>query len=319
VAAVEPRVATRLSAYLDQGGGLVVFGGDRVVADGYNRLTHGEGKPLLPAAIGPVVGSDPAPAAPGAAFDPLGFRHPIVSAYAGAPDQVLAGLTAVRTWKHHKLAVPPESDSVIALGFADGTPAAVEARRGRGVVVLLAATADAGWTSWPLHPSFPPVMEQVVLRAASGRQLDRNVTAGQPLGAPFPANARSAPVGVVLPSGEVRSSALSTEGALAFLDFPETDRAGAYEVRLGPPVARNLLFSVNPDSSESDPARTDEAGLKQQFPGWNFALIDGTRDLSGGDPGRAGRRGQFHRPLLIAVLALLLFETFLAYRLGSRR
>ena len=45
-----------LDDYLKQGGGVVVFGGDQVVPDNYNRLLHADGKGLLPAAIGPSVG-----------------------------------------------------------------------------------------------------------------------------------------------------------------------------------------------------------------------------------------------------------------------
>ena len=45
-----------LDDYLKQGGGVVVFGGDQVVADNYNRLLFADGKGLLPASIGPSVG-----------------------------------------------------------------------------------------------------------------------------------------------------------------------------------------------------------------------------------------------------------------------
>ena len=45
-----------LDDYLKQGGGVVVFGGDQVVPENYNRLLYADGKGLLPAAIGPSVG-----------------------------------------------------------------------------------------------------------------------------------------------------------------------------------------------------------------------------------------------------------------------
>ena len=41
-----------LDDYLKQGGGVVVFGGDQVVADNYNRLLYADGKGLLPARSG---------------------------------------------------------------------------------------------------------------------------------------------------------------------------------------------------------------------------------------------------------------------------
>ena len=47
----QPEV-TALDDFLKQGGGVVVFGGDQVVSDNYNRLLFEDGKGLLPAAIG---------------------------------------------------------------------------------------------------------------------------------------------------------------------------------------------------------------------------------------------------------------------------
>ena len=43
---------TALDDFLKQGGGVVVFGGDQVIPDNYNRLLYADGKGLLPAAIG---------------------------------------------------------------------------------------------------------------------------------------------------------------------------------------------------------------------------------------------------------------------------
>ena len=47
---------TALDDFLKQGGGVVVFGGDQVVAENYNRLLFDDGKGLLPAALGASVG-----------------------------------------------------------------------------------------------------------------------------------------------------------------------------------------------------------------------------------------------------------------------
>lgn len=319
VAQLDASTAGRLEAFLVGGGGLVVFGGERVLADNYNAILHRDGKGPLPAKIGETVGSDPTPERPGESFDPIGFVHPIVAAYAGTQDLVLAGLTGVKTWKHEALSVPENSPAQVAMRFSDGSPAIVEGRFSRGVVVQVATTADAAWTNWPLHPSYPPILEEIVTRAASGRQQDRNVISGQPLTAPFPSSAQSSPVGVLLPSGELRPTSLRPEGQISFLDFAETEAAGPYSVRLGPPAASELMFAVNPDPSESDLARTDGSALRQVFPAWRFTLVDGSGDLADDDPGRGARRGQLHRPMLGCVFGLLMFESFLAWRMGRQR
>src|SRR5205823_1392156 len=106
-------------------------------------------------------------------FDPLGYRHPIVEAFRDAPDAILAGLTGVKTWQYHKLRLPKGSSAQKAMDFETGDPAIIEALRHRGEVIQVATSADAGWTSWPLHPSYPPIMEQMVMQAAAGRSADR--------------------------------------------------------------------------------------------------------------------------------------------------
>ena len=93
---------TALDDFLKQGGGVVVFGGDQVVPDNYNRLLYADGKGLLPAAIGPSVG-DAAKKEGGFFFNPLGYRHPIISEYQGQTDPVTAGITQAITFQYHKL------------------------------------------------------------------------------------------------------------------------------------------------------------------------------------------------------------------------
>ena len=176
-----------LDDYLKQGGGVVFFGGDQVVRDNYNRLLYADGKGLLPAAIGPDVG-DASKKESAFGFNPLGYRHPIVEPFANEPDAVVAGLTGVKTWQFHKLTVPPGSPAKVALAFDNGDPAVVEMPRYRGTVIQVATSADAGWTNWPAHASYPPVMEQVIFQAASGRQAERNVRVGQPLDQAAPAH-----------------------------------------------------------------------------------------------------------------------------------
>ena len=89
-----------LDDYLKQGGGVVIFGGDQVLADNYNRLLYDDGKGLLPVAFGPSVG-DAAKKDAGFYFNPLGYRHPIVSEYQGEAAPVTVGADS-----GHHVAIP---------------------------------------------------------------------------------------------------------------------------------------------------------------------------------------------------------------------
>lgn len=303
-----------LEDFLKQGGGVIVFGGDQVVADNYNRLLFADGKGLLPAQVGPSVG-DASKKESGFEFDGLGFRHPIVEPFANEPDAVVAGLTKVKTWRYHKLKRAAGSTAKVALAFDNGDPAVVEAPRHRGVVIQVATSADAGWTTWPLHRSFPPVMEQMVLEASSGRLSERNVRVGQPFDQAFPASGAAAPVSVTTPGGKTVATKLQAAGGVSLLHFEETELSGPYQFRIGPPLLLEAIFAANPDPAESDPAKLDRAGLAAAVPGWNFAYMTNWKELTG-NAAALSRKGELHRPLLYALLALLMLESLLAWRFG---
>lgn len=306
--------AAALEAYLAQGGGLVVFGGDRVAADNYNQLLYADGKGLLPAAIGPAVG-DPARRERPFEFDPLGYKHPIVSLFAGEAPGVQASLTGVKTARYFRLQVPKGSPAQVAIAFSSGDPAVVEKPYARGRVLLVATSADAEWSSWPLHQSFPPVMEQLVLAAASGRAAERTVAVGQPLVQAFPAAAAGAGVAVKRPAGEPSTTRLEPAGPVSLLRFDATDLSGLYQAQVGPPVDQTLGFAANPTPAESDPTKLDASALKAAVPGWDFHYDDAWKPLSR-DAASIGHRGELHRPFLWGVLGLLLLESFMAWRFG---
>jgi hypothetical protein len=304
-----------IEAYLTRGGGLVVFGGDQVVPDSYNQLLYRDGAGPLPARIGAPAGDPRGQQAP-FEFDPLGFRHPIIEAYRGEASAVTASLTNVKTARYLRLKVPPAGTSAkVALAFTGGDPAVVEGSWKRGHVVLVATTADPGWTSWPLHQSYPPVMEQIVLLAASGRSAERTVRVGQPLVPMFPSSAIDATATVRRPTGPPVPSRVTADGDVARVRFDGTDLAGVYRIDVGPPVGRELAFAANPDPVESNPARLDAAGLRAAVPGWDFRYDDNWRPLRS-NAASVGHRGELHRPLLWTVLGLLFLESFLAWRFG---
>ena len=305
-----------LDAYLKQGGGVVIFGGDQVVTENYNRVLFEGGKGLLPAEIVGVVGD--ARARQGAVdFDARDYKHPIISLFQGASANVLAGLTGAKTWQYQKLKLPddPQSTARVALYFSSGDPAVIETTRHRGRVIQVATSADIGWTTWPLHQSYPPIMEAIVLEAAAGKVAERNVRVGQPLDQFLPATAAGAAVEVIRPD-EARSPAkLKAEGDVSLFHFEETDLSGAYRAKFGPPLTTEALFAANPDPIESDPLKLDRAGLAEALPGWRFAYFTNWRDLTG-NATAVGRRGELHRPLLYALLILLIVESIAAWRFG---
>ncbi len=305
-----------LEDYLKQGGGVVIFGGDQVVADNYNRLLYRDGQGLLPASIKATVG-DAARKQAGFRFNPMRYRHPLIAEYQGEADPVTAGLTSAITWQYQKLAIPKDSKAQVALAFDNGDPAVIEAPRDRGTVIFVATSADTGWTTWPIHKSYLPVMQQIVLRASSGRLTERNIQVGQPYDQSFPETAAAAQATVVTPRGQSLASKLQPAGGVSRFHYEQTDLSGEYKLRIGPPLGVDSSFAANTDPAESDLAKLDGAVLGEILPGWRFIYVhpsdwnELTRNAAS-----VGRRGELHRPMLYAVLVLLLLESVLAWKFG---
>ncbi len=305
-----------LDAYLKQGGGVVIFGGDQVIPENYNQILFAGGKGMLPASLVGVVGDAQAKQS-AVEFDARDFKHPIVNPFYGAAANVIAGLTGAKTWQYHKLKIPEDQQSParVALYFNSGDPAIVEMPRHRGTVIQVATSADAGWTTWPLHQSYPPIMEQVILQAASGRLAERNVRVGQPFDQALPASAAGAAVEITRPDEARAPSKLKAAGDVSVFHYEETDLSGAYRVKFGPPLAVESTFAANPDPIESDPLKLDRAGLAEAVPGWAFTYLTNWKDLTS-NSSSVGRRGELHRPLLYSLLVMLVLESVAAWRFG---
>ena len=292
----------------------MIFGGDQVVRENYNRLLYDDGNGILPAQLGPTLG-DAAKREASFLFNPLGYRHPLVALYQGETEPVTSGLTQARSWQYHKLVVPKGSKAEVALAFDTGDPAVVESHRHRGTVILVATSADAGWTTWPIHKSYAPIMQEMVLLASAGRLSQRNIRVGQPFDRSFPVAGASAPVTVITPRKQSVATKLQASGGVSQFHFEQTDSAGDYQVKVGPPLALDTLFAANTNPAESDLTKLDRARLAEILPGWKFAYLTNPRELAE-DASAVGRKGELHRPLLYGLLILLLLESLLAWKFG---
>lgn len=304
--------ARALDRYVRGGGGLVIFLGGQVQADSYNRQLGDQpgGVGLLPAKVGQLAGRKPQDPY---LFSPLNYRHPIVAAFRGRDR---AGLITAPTQNYIRLT--PGDSSQVALGFSSGDPAIVEQQVGGGRSILVATSADASWTNWPLFPSYVPIVQELVAAAVRGRVEQRSQMVGQPLSGSLSGQAAEAAVAVELPDGARQLATVAADGSAVRWNYAKVDRSGIYRVEHGPPLAKVDLYAANLDTAESDLARVNLDELRDDvWPGIAFESFDG-RVASEAPNSPIVRRDALHHWLLYAALALLLFETALASWLGRR-
>ena len=304
--------ARALEGVLRRGGGLVFFLGDQVLAERYNRALAGDEQTrVLPARLAELVSEA------SYRFDPLNYRHPLVSVFAGREQ---SGLLTTPVYKYFRLKIDPQSKARVALAFDGGDPAIVEEtiHRGRSIVVATEgslSSIDPGtrnpWTTMPAWPSFVPIVQELLAFAVRGQMSQHNVEVGQPIGDSMATQTARAPVTVASPAGGREEIRLAVDVQSSEWSYGDTRTSGIYKVSLPAPVAKEEYFAVNLDTTESDLARLAPDELPREFATERRANLDETGAQS------VGRRSALHRSLLYTVLGLLCLETLLAWRFGS--
>ena len=282
------------------------------------------------------------PSQKGFTFDAGDLNHPIVAPFRGNPN---AGLERAVTLEYFQVKVPPGSPSRVVLRFDSGDPAIVERQVGLGRSVLVTTSADVSWSTWPVHPTFPPIIHEIVRFAAGGRSQERQRLIGEPLIRTLSSRETAAQVVVKTPDGSEHTLRPVQNEKKAEAVFSETGTRGIYEMTIGPaatsktPLAdaargarppsasnasagqdlsaqagRRELFAVNVDTHESDLETVDEKTLRSTtLAGIPFVRrsewSESPRDLADAATARSGLASW----LLVAVLALLLVEPLLAW------
>ena len=270
----------------------------------------------MPAKIGEVINR------PQFRLDPLGYRHPILQVFRGRGEN---SLLTTPVSKYFRLSMPKNSTTQTVLALGNGDPLLVEAPVHRGRVLLWATSADPAWSALPLWTSFVPLAQEIVKWCAESQTQHRNLLVGEPIEAWTSAPVAGVPRSVQSPDGRAISTQLRTAGDYSALRCDETLQSGIYVARFGPPVNRSQEFAVNVDTAESDLARVEPEELRDDvWPGIPFAHQTSWQDahtLTAAGPIRSGSPLQVD--LLYAVLGLLFFETFYAWKvrgegLGAR-
>jgi hypothetical protein len=320
-----------LERFVRHGGGLIVFCGDQVDLDWYNTSLVRDGDGLLAARLEEAM----RPAAPvhlettdrfhpvmrtiDIEGDPLGLRRVGFRQYVRRATEDGPGAeggadreSATRT---------STADVHVLARFEGGAAALIEREFGDGRVVLCTSSADKEWNDWPDHPTYVPMMIEMVRHVARRGSTGSEVLVGEPIElvvdpAVFAADAvvRTPAYPTELETGVTALPARSGRG-VAFR-WEHTDSAGVYELILTRREGGTLrrLVAVNVDPRESDLTTTTEEELRTALGGVPFEFL---RDVERA-PVTAETRTELWPVLLLAALFVLMTEHGLAWWFGRR-
>ena len=131
VSAIPDSLVPRLQSYLRQGGGLLIFGGDRVQMENYNARLAQSSPSILAAQLrekksGPESG--------GEKIDKLDTAHPVLQ---GFSDPILLdSIKSARVWGYSRTTAPGRA---ALISLANGDPLLMEHKVGAGRILFFAA------------------------------------------------------------------------------------------------------------------------------------------------------------------------------------
>jgi hypothetical protein len=324
--ALQPGQFQALRDFVNGGGGLLIFPGDKVNPDRYNReFFTAPGAPgvRLTAAELAAAEGDPERADTFERLAVIDFDHPALTVFDDPEGRLLRSL---RVFRRFGLRLPAHAGSTRSLArFASGQPALVESPFGDGTVILAAFPAHVSWTNLPLKPEFVPL----VLRL-TGHVLRRPDVEGPGVVAPgalaevsVAGSLAAAKITVTDPAGRPQPPpTFKRTGSRVTAGFDQTQERGYYTVDVagdgvGTGRGGTVVFAVNLDPQESDLTPLPADALPALFPGIQVDVIDASaraQQLYGALDSRHEVWGW----LIYALLILMAGEFLLATLRGGK-
>jgi uncharacterized membrane protein len=150
------QIRQRLQQFVQAGGGLLMFAGNRVAADRYNAMFYHVDTPLLPFALkAPVQHAEDRPMRL-AKIDP---QHQTLTVFADQ-NTLLSRAKFYRYIAMQHQSKTPGVETLIS--FQDGQPFLTEKRLGNGRVMFFTSSADRDWTDLPTRPAYVPLIHSVL-------------------------------------------------------------------------------------------------------------------------------------------------------------
>ena len=316
-----------LRAFVREGGGLLIFPGDRVKGATYDeRLFAVPRRPdtaLSTVKLGEPEG-DPEQADTFERLAGIDFNHPVMSVFEDPDAQFLR---TVQFFRRFALELPRRGGGASVLAcFGGGAPALVESRFGDGMTMVAAFPANTRWTNLPMKPEFVPLVLRLVGRLARRPELEGPsvVAAGRP--ARIAVDPSWAPAKGIVVDGIGRETPLEFQwsGARLLGAFEGTNRKGYYTAEItggeeGPEQRRGRVgFAVNLARDESDFRTVGENQLRDWLGSSDLSVVDASAQVQHLE-GSVGAEREVWRPLIYLTFLIIAAEFLLSTSSGRRK
>jgi uncharacterized membrane protein YobD (UPF0266 family) len=301
VATLPDGFVANLQNFLRQGGGLLIFGGDKIQTDNYNQKL-GQTTPAE------LREKKTGPEASGEKIDKLDAAHPALQIF--VDPILLESLRSSRVWGYARATARGRA----LISLANGDPLLLEQKVGAGKALLVTTTADRDWTDLPLKTAYLPLLQSLTQYLAGGKrgQLDPGIAVNAAKDVALPPALVGKSLRVAKPNKQDIEVPIVGEKDRALATITENDRAGIYRLSFpgGAPKesAGPQMYAVNPPFLESRLEEISERELQAKLAPVRAEVIP-IEALKEG-----GKRTDLAFPLLALLIVTLLLEGWLGQR-----
>lgn len=302
VAAVPDGFAARLQNFVRQGGGLLIYGGDKFQADSYNQKLES----IVPAELGE---KKTGPETNGEKVDKLDFTHPALQIF--NDPILLESLKSARVWGYMRATARGRAP---LMALANGDPLLLGQSVGAGKALLMTTTADRDWTDLPLKTAYLPLLQSLTQYLAGDKRgrLDPGIVVGAAKAIELPPALVGKSLRVIKPNKQDSEVPITGAKDRAVATITDNDRAGFYRLVLPAGGEKDSavvpLYAVNPPFLESRLEEIGERALQSKLAPIRAEVIP-VEALKEG-----GKRTDLALPLLAMLIVTLLVEGWLGQR-----
>ena len=309
VLSVSSDTAKRLKRFVNEGGGLIVFAGDRVEASEYNQsLGDGEGgEGILPAQLGEIATSENEE---GWALEASKSGHLLARLTARYPEKLLDAIRITR-----QIEATPAENSETLITSQSGNPVLLSRSSGSGTVLLFTTTANQRWNNLPREPLYAILLQQAVTMLTSdpGRL---QLTVGTDASLPLAKREAGEFVALRTPGAENAEDVRVTQDGDQLVAEVSLTEHGIYEIEAEDDKP-GMVVAANVNARESNVRVVEGAALANSLDDTGVKVLNRAGSMA--DAIQAERRGsELSSRLLLAAIIAFILQSVLARRFTNR-
>ena len=239
----------------------------------------------------------------------IDFRHPLLAPFA---DPRFSDFTSIHFWQYRRLDASAIPGARLVAKFDTGDPALVEVPLGKGRVFVLTSGWHPADSQLALSTKFVPLLYSLLELSDGAPAAPTGFLVGDPVPLPAETALANVPVTVQAPDGKTLTLAAGET------NYTQTLVPGIYRVNFARTSKR---FAVNLDAAESRTAPLSVEALERLGAPVSHHVPDATaaaeRKVRLQNAELEGRQ-KLWRWVIVATLAVLLIETWLAGRTARR-